>query len=52
MLITTPPIARRNKGNMLERAVVADVAKKPVVWATGDIVPCQWFFLSKVDFIF
>ena len=37
---------------MLERAVVVDVLKKPVVWPTGDVVPCQWFSLSKVDFIF
>jgi hypothetical protein len=40
-LITTPPIARKNKQNISQRAVVVDVERKAVVLATGDIVPCQ-----------
>jgi hypothetical protein len=30
--------------HLSERAVVVDVADKPVVWATGEIVPCECSF--------
>ena len=37
-------IARRSKMHLSERAVVVDLANKPVVWATGEIVPCGCSF--------
>jgi hypothetical protein len=49
-LITTPIIARKNKRHPVECAVVVDVADKPVVWTTGDIVPCQWFLPNKTSY--
>ena len=45
-------IARKHKKQVVERAVVVDVADKPVVWATGDIVPCQCSFFLQGNMTF
>jgi hypothetical protein len=37
--------------HLSERAVVVDLADKPVVWATGEIVPCGCFFSAGLQHI-
>lgn len=44
--------ARKNKNHFTQRAVIVDVADKPVVLATGDIVPCLCSFQAYCDHIF